>query len=148
MKHSDFLLFISFLLICFTSIILGKSFTKFQNKGIDSINSEKSFLRELEKKNEYDSYIVLYFKEDCSYSEGFKNNYRSNISYILNRENNNKLTSEEILIIRKEIGIEIHFNSPIMKLDTFFSSPFDANMEYLLSVDLSNLNTSLVTNMG
>ena len=98
--------------------------------------------------DEYDTYIVLYFKEDCSYSEGFKNNYRSNISYILNRENNNKLTSEETLIIRKEIGIEIHLNSPIMRLDTFFSSPFDANMEYLLSVDLSNLNTSLVTNMG
>ena len=36
--------------------------------------------------NQYDSYMVLYFKEDCNYSKGFKNNYRKNISFIINRE--------------------------------------------------------------
>ena len=70
--------------------------------------------RYLEEKDEYDNFIVLYFKENCNYSEGFRNKYRKDISFIINRENNNtKIDSGERLIINKNYGIEIHFNKSI-----------------------------------
>ena len=97
--------------------------------------------------NQYDSYMVLYFKEDCNYSKGFKNNYRKNISFIINRENDYNLTSEETLIIHKGFGIEIHFNSSVRDLGYFFHRYSDNNMEHLESIDLDNFDLSLVTNM-
>ena len=97
--------------------------------------------------NQYDSYMVLYFKEDCNYSKGFKNNYRKNISFIINRENDYNLTSEETLIIHKGFGIEIHFNSSIRDLGYFFHRYSDNNLVYLESIDSNNFDLSLVTNM-
>ena len=88
-----------------------------------------------------------YFKEDCDYSKGFKNNYRKNISFIINRENYNNLTSEETLIIHKGFGIEIHFNSSVRDLGYFFHRYSDNNLVYLESIDSNNFDLSLVTNM-
>ena len=70
----------------------------------------------MEEQKEYDSYMLLYFKEDCNYSRGFKNEYRNNISFIINRKNNSKLKSEDELIISKDICIEIHFDKNINNL--------------------------------
>ena len=105
--------------------------------------------RYLEEKDEYDNFIVLYFKEDCEYSEGFKNKYREDISFIINRENNNtKIDSGERLIINKNFGIEIHFNKSIKNLQYFFDYYEDNNMKYVISIDFSNFNSSSVTNMS
>ena len=110
-------------------------------------NLEQISMRDNEEISQYDSYMILYFKEDCNYSGGFINKHRKNISFIVNRENGNKLTSEESLIIHKDFGIEIHFNSSVRGLQFFFDSYSDNNMEYLLSIDLDNFDSSLVTNM-
>ncbi len=113
--------------------------------GKPSIKSQEHKPRYLEEDN-YDSYAILYFKEDCNYSEGFKNEIRNGISFIFNRENGKKLTREESFIAHKGFGIEIHFKI-ITTLEAFFSSLYDDNMEYLISIDLSNFNTSSVTTM-
>ena len=105
--------------------------------------------RYLEEKDEYDNFIVLYFKQNCNYSEGFKNKYRKDISFIINRENNNtKIDSGEKLIINKNFGIEIHFNESIKNLQYFFDLYEDNNMQYVISIDFSNFNASSVKDMS
>ena len=95
--------------------------------------------------DEYDNFIIIYFKEDWIYSEGFINSYRTEINYLINKENNIKLTGYDELIINKNFGIEIHFNKAIKNFMRFFDIFEDKNMEYLLSVDLSNFDSSLIT---
>ena len=51
----------------------------------------------------------MLFDEDCNYSMGFQNKYRNDISFIINKENNEKLTGEDELIIHKGFEIEILF---------------------------------------
>ena len=111
------------------------------------INFNKENTQRYLEEDEYDTFVILYFK-DCNYSKGFKNEYRNDISFIINRENNNKLTGEETLIVQQGFGIEIHFNRKVRKLGTFSSSFKDKNMEYLVSIDFSNFDISSVTNMG
>ena len=109
MKLKCFTLIFSFIIL-FSSLnyILGKPLTKI----------EKNTHRYLEE-FVYDTYVILYFKEDCNYSEGFKNAYRNDISFIINQENNDTLTSEDSFIAHKNFGIEIHFNITVTRLGTF-----------------------------
>ena len=76
--------------------------------------------RNLNEVDEYDTYMVLYFKQDCNYSEGFNNGFRNDISFIINTETNTRLSSAQQLIIHKNFGIEIHFNRTIQNLRNFF----------------------------
>ena len=139
------------IIIIICSIILFISFdeTFFENvsKKINYRNLEQILIRNIQEISQYDSYMILYFKEDCNYSEGFKNNNRKNISFIINRENGHELTSEETLNIHKGFGIEIHFNFPIRSLQFFFDRNTDNNIKYLKSINFDNFDTSLVTNM-
>ena len=146
MKIKNFLLILS--LIFFMTFIIytfKKPFIKIQNKEKDYLN--QNYSRDLEEKNEYDTYIILYFKQNCSYSSGFYNYYRNGISFIINRENNTKIKRNELLMINKDFGIEIHFNVYVENLNNFFSRSIDYNMVYLESIDFSNFDSSLVTNM-
>ena len=111
-------------------------------------NLKSNFKRILEDQKESDSYIVISFKEDCNYPKGFKNEYRSDISHLIEKQNNTKLKQEESFFIRKGIKIEIHINISITSLEYFFSEYYDDNMIYLESVDLSNFDSSLVNNLG
>ena len=78
------------LLIRFVSSNLGKNFTKF------IIND--NFLRDLET----DNYIIIYFNQSCNYLSGFENQYRNNISFIINEEEKDyKYTSKEELFVKK-----------------------------------------------
>ena len=77
----------------------------------------------------------------------FENDYRSGISYIINRKNNLKLTSDKALIVQKDFGIEIHFKQAVTELQFFFSGSVDKNMYNLLSIDFTNFDSSSVTNM-
>ena len=137
MKLKSFSLIFSFVTLLSSLIyILGNPLTKIQE------NTHR-YLEALG----YDTYVTLYFKVDCNYSEGFKNAYRNGISFIINRENSDKFKSEDAFIAHKNFGIEIHFNRTITNLRSFFSSHLDKNMEYLISIDLSNFDTSSVTYM-
>ena len=114
------------------------------NLGKDLI---KNVPRNLE--NEHDNYIVLYYNSDCSYQYGFKNSYRSDIAYLINKENNNaKISISEKFNIHKDTEIVIYLNKQVKSLDHFFDAKYDRNMKYLVFVDLSNFDTSKVTTMS
>ena len=139
-----------FLISIFFVMFSISSEANFSGNTIEKINYrnlEHIKVRDMEEINQYDSYMILYFRKDCKYTKDFKNNYRKNINFIINRENGNKLTSEETLIIHKGFGIEIHFNSSVKDLQYFFDRFSDNNIIYLESIDLDNFDSSLVTNM-
>ena len=97
-------------------------------------------------KCENDYYIILYFNKDSYYKNGFKNNYRENINYII--------YNDEILSEKKEINIktgsklEVHYNYPIYDSQHFFNCENDNNMNNVISIDLSHFNFSFITNMN
>jgi surface protein len=92
------------------------------------------------------NYITLYYNTDCSYKNGFKNQYRNDISFInyLNRTN----TDSEELNIKSGTKIEIHYNTPITNIENYFAGEGDSNNIYIESIDLSQFDTSLVSNMN
>ena len=94
------------------------------------------------------NFVTVYFGEDVEYTS-FENGCRSgNINYIINEDHNNKLSSKDTRIsIKKGSKFEIHFNYPLDTLEDYFSLSCDLNMKYLVSVDLSNFDTSILTNM-
>ena len=106
------------LLIAFVSCNLRKDLTKF--------NISNKVIRNLENKN----YIIIYFNQNCSYPSGFGNIYRNNIDFIVNEEDKDHIyTYNEELTIKKDFGIEIHFNKIINSLQYFFDRDFDENIK-------------------
>ena len=136
------------LIISFIFLIFRKYNKQYHKEKYTQRRLNKYFKKHLEEVNEYNTYIILYFKEDCNYPEGFKNKNRKDISFIINTENNIKLRGDEALIINNKFMIEIHFNKIVTNLEGFFSALGDKNMEYLLSIDFSHFDTSFVTNMN
>ena len=145
MPKSFFLLFY-LLLICSLAFIFGKPFPKFKERKTYYTKLDEPIPRELE--NIYDTYIILYFKEDCNYTRGFKNAFRNNIDYIINWKNNIKIKSNEALFISKNFGIEIHFNKSVSNLNYFFSSIYDSQMRKLKSIDFSNFDSNYINGMS
>ena len=91
-----------FTLICLFMIfidssffICGKPLPHFQKMMI----GERNLNENPENEELYDTYFIIYFNRDCNYPTGFKNEVRNNISFIINREKNTNLTSEETLVI-------------------------------------------------
>ena len=142
-KIGKFSLIICFVLLLFPTF--QKSLKNIKLKELNVGNFHEETPRHLDV--EFDNFMILYYKEDCNYYQGFKNKFRNNISFIINRENNNNLTNEEELIIHKNFGIEIHFNQKVTNVERFFDANTDSNIEYLISVDLSHFDTSLITYM-
>ena len=134
------LIYISIIFEIPKTYILGITSSRFEE-----INKVNNLGRDLEEVNEYDSYIVLYFNQDCNYLLGFQNDYRNDVSFIINEENNDKLTCEDELIIHKGIEIEIHFNKSVESLESFFDIYYDENVQFLVSIDFTNFDSSLVT---
>ena len=132
------------ILIYSTILFLRKPVEEIVQKENNIRTTKPKYQRYLSEEDEYDSYMVLYFKEDCNYTKGFK---REKVSYIINRKDNSKISNEDKLNIEKDYPIEIHFAQPVDDLFIFFSYMYDNNMEYLLSVDLSNFDASSVTDM-
>ena len=150
MKPRNFALILSLIILVYlgsSTHILGKPLSKSQKTQLRKGNAAYEAPRFLEVDDEKDCYMLLYFKQTVNYQGGFKNDYRKNISFIINRENNASLTGEETLIANKGFEIEIHFNASVKNLEKFFSSVFDENMHYLESIDFTNFNSSFVNNM-
>ena len=82
-------------------------------------------------------YIILYFKRDVQYANGFLNDYRNNINFINYNEETLPLNLE--LNIVANTPLEIHFTlDEITSMEKFFSNEVDNNMANLLSIDFSN----------
>ena len=143
------LIFSLVLLLGSATNIKGKSLPNLQKNQTEIGNKGKNNQGNLRKLNNYDTYITIYFKEDVTYSSGFNNDYRSDINYIINiKDKTKQLNKEATLNINKDYGIEIHFGAKVTKLSHFFSKYYDENMQYLISVDFSNFDSSLVTSMS
>ena len=137
------LIFSLVLLLGSATNIKGKSLPNLQKNQTEIGNIRKNNQGNLRKLNNYDTYITIYFKEDVTYSSGFNNDYRSDINYIINTKDKTKqLNKETTLNINKDYGIEIHFGAKVTKLSDFFSKNYDENMQYLISVDFSNFDSS------
>jgi len=91
------------------------------------------------------NHITLYYKEDTNYVNGFTNNYRKEISFII--YNNSTIGGSNKLNIIARTKVEIHFNSILTNMEKFFSKEEDNNMLNIISIDFSQFNSSLVTNM-
>lgn len=134
-----------FILVLLESLSLGKNLTKFKkiNKDNDNI-----FNNQAPRYLENDNYIVIYFTNDCNYSSGFINDYRTDIDFIIQGDNKTKYEKQDQLYIQKDNGIEIHFGKAINSLNSFFNSNEDENMKYLVSVDFSNFNSININDLA
>ena len=95
--------------------------------------------------------MVLYFSQDSFYIFGLSLFYRNDISidFIINKKNNLRYNNKYFPFnVVKGYGIEIHFNKAINSLNSFFNSIIDESMKDLEFVDLSNFDTSEVTDMS
>ena len=142
-----FLIYVMMVLLSSSFYIHAKPLPKFSKSQIDKGISEQKSQRNLQSEEE-DSYIVLHYGKETTYTNGFKNDYRKNISFILLRTDNSKLTDEDELNIPAGSEIEIHFNSSVNNIENFFSQSIDENMANVVSIDFSNFNSSSVTNMN
>ena len=136
-----------FIIILHFFILEGFSFARNipKYKRTNKYITNKAFPRNLED----DNYIIIIFNQDCYYSSGFLNIKRHNIDYIINEENKNiQYTSTQTLNIHKGYKIEIHFNNDINDLNFFFSRYYDPYMRYLESIDFTNFNSTLVSDIS
>ena len=96
-----------------------------------------------------DNYMIVYFGENIIYNTGFGNNNRQSILFIKNSlDHENTFKPNEVLNIKKESKIEIYFPEGITSLNSFFSIINDKNVEKIIFIDLTHLNTSSVNFMG
>ena len=96
-----------------------------------------------------DNFIILYYKEDCTYESGFNENKKRNgIKYIINGSKRNKINSDEKLVIKSGHKIEIYYENPIQTLENYFSINYDSNADKIEKIDLLNFDSSLVTDMS
>ena len=65
-----------------------------------------------------DNNIVLYFNNECSYTNGFKNDYRNDINFI--NYNGETLTDNSALNIAKDTQLEVHFKTPVTNMEKYF----------------------------
>ena len=123
---------------------------KEDNKVISHVNiTNKCCYYEINSNSCNDNnFITIYYGNDVEYTS-FENDCRlKGIDYIINGDSNTKLSSKDArLTIKKGSKLEIHFSYPLDSLEDYFSPSYDPNMKYLVSVDLSNFNTSILTNM-
>ena len=101
-----------------------------------------------DKTCEDSNFIEIYYGEDVEYTN-FENECRlhENIKYIINYDHNTKLSPKNYLKIKKGHKLEIYYSSPLESLEDYFSPSCDPNMKYIVSVDLSNFDTSSLTVM-
>ena len=131
-------------------LLLFESFVKTDiiHKGIQNsevVEIKKNPTRKLS--NDNGGYMKIYYSSDVSYSYGFKNPQRSNIAYIINGDNNAPIGDVDGFNVIAGTQIEVHFNNPPDNLGHFFDSNNDNRVSKIESIDLSNLDTSLVTSM-
>ena len=130
-------------------LLLFKSFVKTDiiHKGIQ--NSEAVDIKEnhTRKLSNDGGYMKLYFSSSADYSGGFKKEHRNNISYIINGDNNTHIAEDQAFNVIAGNQLEIHFTIPPNDLGYFFDKNDDSQISNIESIDLSNLDTSSVTNM-
>ena len=102
-------------------------------------NSDKS-------KCEFSNYMIIKYKEEAEYSNGFQISSRTGIRFI--EYGNKNYRKDEKLIINANTEIKIYFLFDMTSLESYFDSSIDSNVVKIISVDLSNFNSTLITNLN
>ena len=97
-------------------------------------------------KCEFPNSIIVKYANSAQYSNGFQINPRTGINFI--SYNNINYRNNEALEIPANTEIKIYFFDGVTSLESFFDSSFDTNAQKIISVDLSNFNSSLITNVN
>jgi len=99
------------------------------------------------------NYITVYYSKDIIYQNGFKNNneevkeYRKGVD-LINNDTHTIFSSSEYLEIKLGSKLEISLSKSSKSLANFFDSNYDENLKYIISIDLSHLDSSKITNMN
>ena len=96
------------------------------------------------------NYITVQFGKETKY-DGFGSDYRDGVIYI--KYNDTLYLKNESFTIKQNGIIEIHFGYPVTSLVAFFgyesnSKSGDKNVENIVSIDLSNFNSSLIDDIS
>ena len=128
---------------------------KEEYKIISSDNNKCCYFNMSINECEDTNFITLYFGEDVEYEEFGNDCKEETFNYVINNFHDTKLKLRYYsnknfyprLKIKKGHKFEIYFNSSLETLKEYFSPSSDPNMKYLVSVDLSNFDTSKLTDM-
>ena len=123
-----------FVLICL--IAISDNAISSNTENLSETKEEPSFEGAIEGD---DNYIIIYFNKEVNYSQ-FKHSERSNVSKIM--LNNEEKNLEGQLTIPLGSGLEVYFSGIINSFGCFFYSDVDSNVQYIISVDFSNFNSS------
>ena len=99
------------------------------------------------------NYIEIFFGDEVIYNNGFENGldntkFREGIDFIINGEDHDKIINgNDKLYLHRGSKLEIYFSSDTLSLQNYFSADKDTNMKYLVSVYLSNLNSTVSSNL-
>ena len=136
MKASKLVLFI---LLIFPSVIIGKTSSNSLMKPGANFGSDG--LRKLQNEN----YIIVTYESTADYPNGFNptgGTIRKGVSIYINGKASSNFT------VNANEQIEIHFNSSVEDLTSFFDSETtDSNANKISSVDFSHFDSSSLKNV-
>ena len=140
MKSSNMkIIYAILLLMNFLGAIKGKNESQSYNA-----NSEKTLANSGKRKLEVENYMIVKYGENVTYSK-FDHSYRKKIDSI--EYENGIYTSKEELKIKANTEIKIYITRSATSFQSFFHDLYDTNAKKIVSVDLSNLNSSLITTL-
>ena len=93
------------------------------------------------------NFIIAKYGSNSNYNSGFTNLARRELGIEYIKYGDKLFKPTDKLNIEANTSIEIYCSEEIKNLSRMFSSGRDNNMKNIISIDFSNLNTSLVTDM-
>ena len=111
--------FIILLLIGCSSNDLGKTQGKIY-KDKYTMNNTTNELRNLQTDELDNNSIILYFSRECNYPEGFANEYRNEISYVMDLKNYKKFKANEAFNTTEYVKLKYNFLNLLKIYNIFF----------------------------
>jgi len=109
----------------------------------NNANSENTFVNNRKRKLADENYIIVKYGEEVEYSEGFQNSYRTKLEKI--DYNNIIYLKTNSLTISANKEVKLYITSGTRTLANFFNYKHDSNANKIISIDLSNFDSSSVT---
>ena len=115
---------------------------------IENVDNKCCYYNIENKECQNNNYITIFFGDKALYDTGFENDFREGIDFIINgEEHNKKLSGKDKIHLHRGSKLEIYFSNDSLSFKNYFSAAKDGNMKNLISVYLSNLNTTISNNL-
>ena len=95
-----------------------------------------------------ENFIKVYYGKDVEYKDGFQNEGRIDIDFLFDPSNNLKLQLNQAFIVKEGNPLLIFLSQSAKSLSNLFNGFYDSNAEYIISIDFSLYNTSLINDMS